>query len=96
MSSTTQKNKDGKASPKDDIEVVVDEEDRLFFAGLHLVADRLGAHEARLAIVELPNRAEVAIETAASAREDGCHGLGHSEEVSPVVFLDETFNSKGQ
>ena len=70
-------------------EVVVQEEDEVLLAGFHLVGDVLGREEPRLAIVELPDRAEVAVEAAAAGGEDARQWLGGEEEVLPLVLLDK-------
>jgi len=70
-------------------EVVVEEKDEGLVAGGHAVGDHVGAEEAGSAVVELPDRAEVAVEGAAPGGEQARHRLGREEEVLPLVRLEQ-------
>jgi hypothetical protein len=70
-------------------EVVVQEEDEFLRDRLHSVDHYARAQEPRLALVELPDGAEVAIEAAPARRHDGCHRTGNGEEVLVLVTGDE-------
>jgi hypothetical protein len=80
-----------------DEEVVVEDEDERLFARFHLVDDAGRRQVADLALVELPDRAEVAVERAAPRREDRRHRPhGDVKKYRPVYLRTRLRSGAGR